>query len=126
MKKLLYWVPAIFIGGLIFYLSIKPSSGESLFMHSDKVYHFIAYSVFGFCVMRGLACSCERIFDYLISFSVIIATFYGLGIEIFQGFLPYREASVADGFANLCGVLVGTWLYVKYNYKLLKRKRRCE
>lgn len=124
MKKILYWLPVLFVACIIFYLSTIPTNGPQLFKNSDKVYHFIAYSVFAFFMMGGFSHSLKKRHAVLIELSVVIVALYGIFLEIYQSFLPTREMSSLDVVANTLGALFGSWFYLKFREIFVKHFRR--
>lgn len=89
---------------LLTVLALQPATGAPGPLHSDKILHFIAYlQLTGFAYIIAAH---TRYFNAL----CVVIVLYGLGIEIIQGFLPTREASVGDFVANTLGVLVAWFL----------------
>lgn len=70
--------------------------------HFDKVGHFIAFG--GLSFLFDFAFSIAKIWG------IIAALIYGTAIELIQGTLPNRQASVADILADMTGCL--TYYYV--------------
>lgn len=80
------------------YLSVqKPGGSPPPFEHFDKLLHFGAYFV-GF-ILGQLSLGTKNL--------LIVLTIYGVGIEILQGTLSYRDASFLDLVFNTLGWLVG-------------------
>jgi VanZ family protein len=66
---------------------------------------------------------------YAVIFAVFTGTAYGILNEIFQTFLPYRTASVADAFSNLLGLLIAqvcVLIFVLLLKGIQNRKERIE
>lgn len=89
---------------LLTVLALQPASGAPGPLHADKVMHFIAY-----LQLTGFAYIITPHMRYFHGMCAVIVL-YGLGIEIIQGFLPTREASVGDFLANTLGVLMAVVL----------------
>jgi VanZ family protein len=69
---------------------------------SDKLYHALGYgSLMWWCAL-GYARAQWRML-------LLALTGLGLGLEYCQGLTEYREASLADGFANFTGAAFGFW-----------------
>lgn len=118
--KILNWIPAIFWGALIFFLSTMQITTKVGFQHSDLVFHAIFYSVFSFLIYRGLLSGKmdRKIFVFA---AIILAALCGAFLEIYQSFLPTREASFLDGVANTVGSIVGVLVYRRvYAYRTRK------
>ena len=101
-----------FLLTLYFFFQQGLSSGIEL-PHFDKVGHFIAFFVLALCV--DFATSLNRIA------SIITLVVYGIIVELVQSYIPGREASVADIFADSAGVIAYYLLIV--NSERLKRFR---
>ena len=110
-----YWLPVFVYCGLIFYLSSLQASeipAPSLFQFiGDKNIHAIEYAI--------LAVLCYRAFRraagpwaarYALVLSVIAAVAYGLTDEIHQVFVPTRDPSFLDLWADLIGASIGAGL----------------
>lgn len=100
--KFLFWIPAIIIMSLIFYLSSKQSVPGPSF--PDYIAHFIAYGILAATYYFALRNSSgSRVNFVLLAF--LLTSFYGLSDEIHQSFVPGRESSVkdwaVDSFAGL-------------------------
>ena len=109
----IYWLPVVGYCLFIFVLS-SFSYPESIpiFPHSDKLAHFLIYSVLGALFLRAFSAlrfNNRRVM--LILFSIAAATFYGVSDEFHQLFVPYREASIMDIAADAIGSAFGVFLY---------------
>jgi VanZ family protein len=90
--------------GAIIYLSLTslPHSGLEV-PHVDKVLHFGAY----FCLAAWFSMVVEsraRWRAHAVFFALM-----GAGLEVAQGLGGLRQAEIADGLANLAGVLSAGW-----------------
>lgn len=87
--------------------------------HLDKIMHFLCYALFSILLVP----LCKRKRSQLFALMWIIT--YGLLLEMAQSFVPMREASLDDFFANFLGALLGVLLLLissrYYKKKLLKR-----
>ncbi len=102
--------------GLIFILSVIESPvNMERFTGFDKVVHFFIYCLMGLLwarvfVSKGCRGSgCRQ--GHIVLKALAVSFFYGLFIEIVQGFLPAREASLFDALANGAGAVAGASLY---------------
>lgn len=111
IKIALSWSATISYMALIFYFSSlsRPIKYE-LPYGVDKVIHFIEYAVLGFLTAYSLKNSGVRRY---ILFGWALASIYGITDEIHQFFVPMREASVFDVFANSLGSFVGAYFFFK-------------
>lgn len=82
----------------ILYLATTPRSIPVAEELSDKFNHFIAFVVLSFLA--------DRAFEYSFTVLAIPVLFFGVAIEFIQFFLPYRQFSVFDMFANGVGILI--------------------
>ena len=105
---LLYWAPVFLYAGLIFWLSSFSHPRVPAFRLSDKVYHVILYSVFGFLFIRAFQ-PMEKAWGRarVLLTACLGALIYGAIDEFHQYFVPRRSADwsdlVADGLAGLLG-----------------------
>jgi VanZ family protein len=93
----------VFIGIAILSL-LPPKSIEKIGEH-DKINHFIAYSVLS--LNFGLVI--KKLKTHLYCLPILIA--YGMLLELCQGFVPGREPSWLDAFANTSGIIIGYCVY---------------
>ncbi|MBU0715075.1 MAG: VanZ family protein [Verrucomicrobia bacterium] len=101
-------------------LSIMPASAlagtPELFPHQDKVLHALMYG--GWAVLLGWALLRQmqnRPAAWMVGI-VLIATAYGVLMEILQGSLIWiqRTCSWGDMLANLAGAILGVGLFALY------------
>ncbi|WP_410765674.1 VanZ family protein [Haloferax sp. DFSO60] len=74
---------------------------------ADKWLHAIGYTILSAGVASALDAQTRR----LLLVSAGIAVVYGAGIEVVQGFLPYRSFSLADFVANGVGAALGVAIW---------------
>lgn len=82
----------------IAYLAFAPLS-QAPGTPFDKLNHFIAFAVLAW--LADMAYPGRHLAKY--RWALLLG--YGLTIEVVQGFLPYRELSVADFAADALGIL---------------------
>lgn len=111
-----YWLPIIIFCAVIFYQSSKPSPQEMpSFFGMDKLLHFTAYGLLGAMMMRAIGASFPAQPTWrLILFSIMAASLYGVGDEIHQSFVIFRDGDVFDAIADLCGSVAGVLVYQRY------------
>ena len=109
----LYWLPLILYCWFIYIQSANPPPDQiPSFPFVDKVLHFGAYGILGILFYR--AYQTLKIRDnlpMLILLSVASASLYGVSDEIHQSFVPFRNAEMADVFADILGSACGVCLY---------------
>ena len=88
---------------LILYYSIRftiPPTGESGSFRLPGIEHISAYFIFAILLFLVLK---EYKIRHLFVASILITFMYGLGIEIIQIFIPWRNFSISDSLFNLIG-----------------------
>jgi VanZ family protein len=100
----LVWAVAIFVGGS----SGVPQPKFDIGLPSDKVNHLAAFCGLQLLTYRALRYALPlRAPAPLRWIAVIVATFVGILLELYQLGLPDRSADVADALADAAGALVG-------------------
>ena len=101
-------IPVIAASGVLFWMSSIPdlSTPDLGFQWQDKIYHAIAYFVYGVAVQLAVvawsrASTPNRMEAVII---VLIGSLYGLSDEIHQTFVMGRDGSLADLVADIVGV----------------------
>lgn len=103
--KIFFWFSIL----VVLILAVLPNSRiPSVFIFWDKAQHFLA-----FCFLSGLGLRAYRSSWIFIFLGLIL---WGGTIEIIQWFLPWRDASVADFFADALGV-ISLFLAIRYYLK---------
>lgn len=102
--------PWIFLAytAAIFLLAVFPVD-HSLGSQNDIINHVLAFFVF--MILGSLAY--KKMVSLLL---VIIGIIYGAVIEFIQYFIPYRQASWLDIFADMTGLILG-WLVITLFYR---------
>jgi VanZ family protein len=105
---------------VILYKALTPSFGEPLFYfkNMDKVLHASAFFVLSFLLNRSSSNIHKRIRNILALLG------FGVFIEIAQSFTGYRDASIADIFADLVGILLFqlSYSFLKYRQHITTTK----
>jgi len=104
------WGPPIIYMGVIFALSSMPKPIPALvrLLPSDKVGHFIEYSLLGLLLGRALG---TRTVAGQVAGTLGLGGLYGLSDEWHQSFVPGRTADVIDWCVDLLGLLLGMLLW---------------
>ena len=118
-------VPVIAASAVLFWLSSIPdlSTPDLGFSWQDKIYHAIAYFVYGIAVQLAVvawsrASTPNRLEAVII---VLIGSLYGLSDEIHQTFVVGRDGSLADLVADVVGVTLSLVLLPTVRRSLLPR-----
>ncbi|MDZ4746066.1 MAG: VanZ family protein [bacterium] len=112
-RQFLALIPVVVLSIAIFVASSLPAlSPPSLGIEwQDKVFHAIAYFVYGLCVQVAVlgykpSISMSHAWIYV----VLIGVLFGISDEVHQAYVPSRMAEVADAVADAIGVLLSTTL----------------
>ncbi len=112
MTWLRYWGPVCGYAAVIFYLSSLSHPEHSLppFLSdlSDKFLHAMEYAGLGGLCYRAFRWgSGERLAPHALALAMTVASLYGLGDELHQSFVPFRDASWLDWVADTVGAAIG-------------------
>ncbi|GAB4330784.1 MAG: hypothetical protein Kow0037_06850 [Calditrichia bacterium] len=111
MKKWLVHFPWIAYSGFIFYLSSqqKLDVPDLHFNLQDKVFHFLAFTLYGIFVSLSVLNWPAKWLEKLnwMRVAAVIGIIYGFLDEIHQYFVPGREMDIWDWVADSLGVLTG-------------------
>lgn len=109
-----YWIPVIFYGILIFYLSSIPFRiRHAPFPYYDKVFHFFEYGVFAGLWYRALWRTTrlpEHGWWWPGIVTILICSAFGIGDELYQKFTPHRTSDFYDLMADASGALAAVVL----------------
>lgn len=73
----------------------------------DKLYHFVGFGILSFLLMQVLEGHSKKI-CWLIT--IILLLGFGVGDELRQLYIPFREASLLDLVFDLLGILTGCYI----------------
>jgi VanZ family protein len=113
------WALVACVAGFIFYASVlaapppivDPAKPELVPL--DRWRHFVAYAAFGGALAYASA-DWDLETRYAAAFVLGTTVAYGLGIEVWQAFVPERYFSLGDAYANVLGaVLLSPWYLVR-------------
>ncbi len=100
---------------------------ESNIIGIDKLLHLTEYAIFGSILAFGILPYREKLVKAAHYLTVIaIGWGYAITDEIHQHFVPHRDMSIYDFFADAIGILVGLGLYLlfmRYIYPKLKKSQ---
>ncbi len=92
----------------ILYLATTTLEIKAVSNSWDKLNHFVAF----FTLYVLLSFSYENL---KIELKVLILTLFGFMIEVIQYFIPNREFSLFDVFADIVGIFIGVLLFSLYS-----------
>jgi len=103
-----YWLPVLVYVSTIFALSAQSRLSSPLhFQNSDKVMHLLEYGGLGVLLSRAIRASFSSwpwVATSLLTLGVGMAV--GAGDEVFQSFVPGRDSTVFDWFADSAGMVL--------------------
>ncbi|RLB19559.1 MAG: hypothetical protein DRG82_00855 [Deltaproteobacteria bacterium] len=112
---LVYRALAVLWMVVIYWLSSKPSlPAPDLFWGQDKVEHALAFGLLGFLVASSFRASQHASFKKRVSIVTVIVAGYGFFDEAHQFFVPGRDASFWDLFADSTGGFLTAFLFLRY------------
>jgi hypothetical protein len=134
-RRIYSWTPALTGMVLIFWASSIPGNELHipLFLMSDKVFHFIAYTGLGWLISlrmllrgndplmraQGIPMALGPVSSWIDRLGQITGVLYAASDEIHQNFVYLRQASVLDWSADSLGILAGSWICRKMFRKRL-------
>jgi VanZ family protein len=128
LPRWLRWLAVLAVAGVILYWSVQPvpenvKTFVAPFPHYDKVLHGLAYAGLGVTLAYALVRS--RLSKRQRALLVLgVAVGYGVGIELLQGRLTARTASVADAGANaLGGAIALTWYWLTERVRFVRAEK---
>ncbi len=113
-----HWTPLVLYMFVVFVVSIRPVAEELPglwdMLHMDKLVHAAMYWVMGILSLRAIAntAAYSRRGAFFLAFA--LSFFYGGFIELCQGLVPYRSASIMDAAANGAGAFLGAYTYDRW------------
>ncbi len=98
------------------YLRIIPTE-ISQFPYYDTILHFLLLGIAAYLGHLALNKRKIPIFNISLPLAPLIVIFFCIVDEIIQLFIPYRSFDLVDLAADLCGIVLFTWLAEKQNLK---------
>ena len=99
---------------LVLVFSTIPVKGLQTRHLSDTVIHFVMYGIAAVLFMKDFRSKTSMKKSAVLS--IIIASLFGLVIELIQSVIPWREYSFSDMMANVSGAVFFTLLYILVGY----------
>lgn len=124
IKKVLKWLPALFVACCNIYLSSQEHIKQMpTFWNADKVVHFFCFAGFSFWV--AFACNIKSYKKVWLP--TLIISLWAVTDEIHQSFTPGRESSALDWFADTAGAFLGAviFVFVVTKIKALLERQAC-
>ncbi len=119
MKFRFYTIATVILVAEIFVASSFPTTKQPMFFPCmDKVIHFCVFAVIAASLTGALRENSKVRKRYWI-FAAILVAIYGATDEFHQYFVPGRECSILDWFADITGAFVGALIFSK----ILKKKK---
>jgi len=118
MKFRFYTIATVILVAEIFVASSFPTTKHMFFPFMDKVIHFCVFAVIAASLTGALHENSKVRKGYWVLAAVLVAI-YGATDEFHQYFVPGRECSVLDWFADATGAFVGALIFKK----ILKKKK---
>ncbi len=111
-KFLKFWFPVFCYFGIIFFVSSLPGIKiPGPVGITDKLAHLAEYAVLGILLSRALRQTTTLSYSWVICVVVIVSFLYALSDELHQSFVPGRDCSIDDAWADLIGSTLGGFLY---------------
>jgi VanZ family protein len=85
----------------------------------DKLVHFFLFAGLSFLMLRYKHLKLGKWDGGMILTAIILASLYGLAMEMVQLAIPGRKFDLVDLVADILGVLAGNFIYVRF-VKLIK------
>ncbi|MEH1969493.1 VanZ family protein [Nostoc sp.] len=121
MKSNQRWVFAfwVYFGILMFismsaYLRIIPAKISQI-PYSDTILHFLLLGIAAYLGHLALNKRKIQIFNISLPMASLIVIFFCIVDEVIQLFSPYRSFDLVDLAADLCGIVLFTWLAERQN-----------
>jgi VanZ family protein len=110
------WAPFFFWLAVIFALSAYPRAliPQSKYFSWDKLAHLVEYGILGYLSARAFYFSGIRwLQSYVFWRTLAFGALFGASDELHQYFVKGRYASVYDVIADVVGVLLGSYLFIR-------------
>lgn len=123
ITRLKYWIPAIFLSALIFFLSSLETNEipEYGFEFGDKLLHLLAFFVYGISLYIGFHKSfINKLKSYIVILTVISGLIFAASDEYHQSFVFGRVCDFYDFLADSIGIILSAFVSSKYIKLLFK------
>jgi VanZ family protein len=123
--RLIFILPAVIVTIIIFIISNQsnPPLIDLGFQWDDKLWHLLAYFIYGLTLIFLIFGSFEKInlkqaFIYILIFGAV----FSISDEIHQSLIPGRDAEIFDWIADCLGIGFSLSLLTPLNKLILKLK----
>ena len=114
-SKIIGYVPLCLVGAVIFCLSSMSNHNELASIKSvisDHTWHALVFFSFSICAAFGAFHRTGKLIPNSVVEASVITILFAFLDEFHQSFVPYREASMMDIWADIFGGFVGIGLFV--------------
>ena len=88
----------------------------------DKILHFVAFCILALLIALNSECQFGELCLRHYAMLAIVMAAYGVIDEILQSFVS-RHCSFGDWVADVCGAIVGLWLFNLFRLRLIQLVR---
>ena len=92
------------------------------FTWQDKLFHFLAFTVYGLAVIRAVVASATLTWRVVVIVMLLGAVF-AASDEVHQMYVPGRSAEVADWLADMSGMLAALGVYWMHTKRSMRFRR---
>ncbi|MCQ4313840.1 VanZ family protein [Pseudomonas stutzeri] len=110
----LRYLPFLAVLAVILFTGLRPDPIPQAFDQQDKLHHLLGFAALMFTMRLAFP-------QWRLLWLIVLSLTAALMIEIAQGLLPNRQASLADMLANTLGVLLG-WASSSLAYRWYLRR----
>lgn len=118
MKRIIYFMPALFYYALIFFISSKSFEIGIKMSFLDKGIHCLEFSILAFLLSFGFYKSLKSPFKDKALMTISSGILLGLLDEVHQNFVPLRQFEILDIIADGVGILLGVVLFFGLSRRL--------
>lgn len=126
MKRISYWLPAVAVASLIFWLSSRtslPPVGPA-FPHLDKIEHAMIYALLGGWIIWALRRGHGLALPKVLVLAMLLTSAYGASDEIHQRYVPPRTCEVWDWLADTAGGALAAAAFLIYESRRRQKKNQ--
>jgi len=115
MKRIVYFIPAVFYYALIFFISSKSYGIGIKTAFLDKGVHCLEFAILAFLLSFGFFKSLRSPIKDKALMTIFSGFLLGLLDEVHQHFVPQRQFEILDIIADGMGILIGFILYLYFS-----------
>ncbi len=110
----LRYLPFLAVLAVVLYTGLRPEPVPQVFDQQDKLHHLLGFAALMFTMRLAFP-------QWHLARTIVLSLAAATMIELAQGLLPNRQASLGDMLANTLGVLLG-WASSTLMYRLYLRR----